>query len=569
MIALPEKPWAEGATFTNDETGVKYTFDGEKWLAGGGGEADEATLALINEVDRTSQMRDEVLDAKIDQESNLNTVAHLKLEDQILRCYAWSEGDNESLERKLTKVDEGLQAQIDDLPTTEYVDTGDRTLQGEIDQIALALEALLVQREHGKWSYVGLVIDNRPSRPGQWALESDISQSTNYLAINQVDMDGVSHGWGDISIGDYVEVVDLDNPDNYALFVIDDEPDGTGFTFFEVKLKDRGGEFSIGEACEIRFFQVNEQDLQLEDLDRRYLKKAGGDNMEGPLHVKGHSGDSRGTSRIKTLGVFSESNSALRLGTTTDRIYIEDENTKFNGGILVNNIGPKTEDGRGVTLNVEGTNDKHLITKKYVDTATDLDDRYLKLSGGAMAGSATLKVNVLEPVNTPMIQYNGDPDSTHAAGLINREMMRRYVAAELDKAPQSSPPISAKLMVGFQVWSEGRLSEGCFNLLDENKQAISKIKSARFLTFHIIQSWDYVEWFKHELRGKGQIHLTDKDGKYLMSKFVIGAEKREAGSGDDPVDALWFFELEEYGFDVDVTLSGNYFMEFDSCLEVK
>jgi hypothetical protein len=168
-----------------------------------------------------------------------------------------------------------------------------------------------------------------------------------------------------------------------------------------------------------------------------------------------------------------------------------------------------------------------------------------------------------------MIQYNGDPDSTHAAGLINREMMRRYVAAELDKAPQSSPPISAKLMVGFQVWSEGRLSEGCFNLLDENKQAISKIKSARFLTFHIIQSWDYVEWFKHELRGKGQIHLTDKDGKYLMSKFVIGAEKREAGSGDDPVDALWFFELEEYGFDVDVTLSGNYFMEFDSCLEVK
>jgi hypothetical protein len=116
--------------FTNEETGVKYTFDGEKWLAGGGAEADDATLALINEVDRTSQMRDEALDAKIDQESNLNTVAHIKFEDQILRCYAWSEGDNESLERKLTKVDEGLQAQIDDLPTTEYVDTGDRQLQG-------------------------------------------------------------------------------------------------------------------------------------------------------------------------------------------------------------------------------------------------------------------------------------------------------------------------------------------------------------------------------------------------------------------------------------------------------
>jgi hypothetical protein len=504
MIALPQQPWQDGDTFTNDETGVKYTFDGEKWLAGGGAEADDATLAFINEVDRTSQMRDEVLDAKIDQESNLNTAAHIKFEDQILRCYAWSEGDNESLERKLTKVDEGLQAQIDE--NKDASEAGDTQLQAEVDQLALAIETLLVQREHGKWSYVGLVIDNRPSRPGEWALESDISEGTNYLAINQTDMDGVSHGWGDVSTGDYVEVVDLDDPANYALFVIEDEPDGTGFTWFEVKLKDKGGAFAIGETCEIRFFQVNEQDLQLEDLDRRYLKKTGGDNMEGPLHVKGHGGDSRGTSRVKTLGVFSGSGSALRLGTTTDRVYIEDDNTKFNGGVMVNNIGPKTEDGRGVTLNVEGTSDKHLVTKKYVDNAVD--------------GSAA-----------------------------------------------SSLPMSAKLMVGFQVWSEGRLSEGCFNMLDENKQVTSKVKSARFLTFHIIQGWDHCEWMSYALRGKGQIHLMDKDGKYLMSKFVMGAEKREAGSGDDPVDALWFFELEEYGFDVDVTLSGNYFMEFDSCLK--
>jgi hypothetical protein len=184
-----------------------------------------------------------------------------------------------------------------------------------------------------------------------------------------------------------------------------------------------------------------------------------------------------------------------------------------------------------------------------------------------MEGSATLKVNNLEPVNTPMIQYNGDPDSTHAAGLINREMMRRYVAAELDKAPQSSSPMSAKLMVGFQLWTESRLAEGCFNLLDESKNPTSKIKNARFLTFHIIQGWDHVEWFKYALRGKGQIHLADLDGKYQMSKFVMGAEKHDAETGADPTGALWFFELEEYGHDPDLTLSGEYFIEFDSCLE--
>jgi hypothetical protein len=646
-MSLPEKPWTDGDTFVNEETGVEYTFDGEKWLASGSEEADLsgfATKAFADEVDRTSQMRDEVLDSKIDQESTLNTAAHLKLEDQILRYYAWSVGDNEELEKKLEAADAELQKQITEnkgasesgdrqlqeqidelhrspvalgtlrwndfswdsgnidalggtarfhpdrtkmalnhdtldsgrvdweaafgdypaeigigvegetyraiinftgtagtnrrgknfeivesnLPaevtrdaevtfydsyqegivTKEYVDDGDRQLQAEIDQVALALETLLVQREHGKWSYVGFVVDNRPSKPGEWALESDISEGTNYLAINQVDMDGVSHGWGDVSVGDYVEVVDLENPSNYALWVIQDEPDGTGFTWFEVKLKDRGGEFSVGETCEIRFFQVNQQDLQLEDLDRRYLKKTGGDDMEGPLNVKARGSDSRATSRIKTLGVFSESGSALRLGTTTDRVYIEDDNTKFNGGILVNNIGPKTDDGRGVTLNVEGSSDKHLVTKKYVDNAVD---------GSAASGS----------------------------------------------------PISAKLMVGFQLWSETRLAEGCFNLLDESKNPTSKIKSARFLTFHIIQGWDHVEWFQHALRGKGQIHLTDLDGKYQMSKFVMGAEKHDASTGEYPAGALWFFDLEEFGHDPDVTLSGEYFIEFDSCLEAE
>ena len=40
-IQLPAQPWAEGDTFTNDATGVEYTFDGVKWLASGGDAALE------------------------------------------------------------------------------------------------------------------------------------------------------------------------------------------------------------------------------------------------------------------------------------------------------------------------------------------------------------------------------------------------------------------------------------------------------------------------------------------------------------------------------------------------
>jgi len=436
---------------------------------------DYATKEFAEEVDLTSQMRDEALDGKIDQESNLNTVAHLKLEDQILRCYAWSQGDNEKLERKLTKVDEELQAQIDDLPTTEYVDSGDRALQGEIDQIALALETLLVQREHGQWKYVGFTGDTIPRNAGEFSLASDdLSASDNIITLNTTDLEGKTHGFGDVDVGDYIEVVDLDAPSNYVLFVVAKKPEGTGIVNVEVTLKDKGNNFLIGETCEIRFFAINEQQLDLADLDKRYVKKSGstmtgaltldnaelkvkdeegtsffrvrpdsdsailkgsfeaeslksdaieqktsagvtysgsmdnannivtnewvtgkiggadyvsktgGDDMEGPLRVNAQDpSDGRGTSFIQALGIYSKSDgSALRLGTTRDRVYIGHNDTTFNGPVKLEEIQSKKE-GEGVPLSSEGTASDHLITKGYVDEAdANLQSQIDEVSGG-------------------------------------------------------------------------------------------------------------------------------------------------------------------------------------------
>ena len=59
--------------------------------------------------------------------------------------------------------------------------------------------------------------------------------------------------------------------------------------------------------------------------DPRYVNKKGGDSMEGPLTINNNpdGGGSRESRRVVTLGVFSNSeNSALRLGTTQDRIYV-------------------------------------------------------------------------------------------------------------------------------------------------------------------------------------------------------------------------------------------------------
>ena len=79
MIQLPPKPWKEGETFTNDTTGVEYTFDGVKWLASGGDELDLsgfATKVFVDSVDTTSIMRDDALKKEHDEESAKQSVVN-------------------------------------------------------------------------------------------------------------------------------------------------------------------------------------------------------------------------------------------------------------------------------------------------------------------------------------------------------------------------------------------------------------------------------------------------------------------------------------------------------------
>ena len=82
-----------------------------------------------------------------------------------------------------------------------------------------------------------------------------------------------------------------------------------------------------------------------------YVRKEGGDSMQGPLSISAQPNmDSRESRRINTLGVFSNSdNSALRLGTTRDRVYVGHNDVSINGPIKVDEIQEKT-DGNNVKV---------------------------------------------------------------------------------------------------------------------------------------------------------------------------------------------------------------------------
>ena len=244
----------------------------------------------------------------------------------------------------------------------------DRRLQTAITELSLGLETLLTQRTHGQWKYIGFSGDNVPRNAGEFALASDdLSASENILTLNLTDLNGITVGLGDVDVGDYIEIVDYDEPENYALFTCTKKPEGTGISDVELALKDKGENFLVGETCEIRFFAVNEENINL----------------------------------------------------------------------------------------------------------AELDDRYLKLSGGTMENSAELSVNYLKPINLKHIQYSCDPSATHPEALMNRAMVQNLIR---DEAPSGAPELPKFKLVASDPADWGN---GSFVVLDSNGADTRSLDSTR------------------------------------------------------------------------------------------
>ena len=107
--------------------------------------------------------------------------------------------------------------------------------------------------------------------------------------------------------------------------------------------------------------------------DELYVNREGGDSMEGPLVIKAQDpANGRDTNKVQTLGVFTNSEgSALRLGTTRDRVYVGHSDTSINGPVKIQEVQEKSA-GQGIAvsneLSLEGNQIKNLAN------ATDDND---------------------------------------------------------------------------------------------------------------------------------------------------------------------------------------------------
>ena len=100
------------------------------------------------------------------------------------------------------------------------------------------------------------------------------------------------------------------------------------------------------------------------------VKKTGGDEMEGPLVMRAQDNSAgRATNKVQTLGVFSNSDgSALRLGTTRDRVYVGHNDLSINGPVKLQEVQEKNVD-EGIKVSNELSLDNNQI--KDVGLATD------------------------------------------------------------------------------------------------------------------------------------------------------------------------------------------------------
>ena len=124
-------------------------------------------------------------------------------------------------------------------------------------------------------------------------------------------------------------------------------------TSVPIQVLEELNEFAAQAELDIDQLQYKQQLLQvaLDDIyltqqqqQGDYVSKVGGDEMQGPFKVLSNPDipSSRDARRIETYGVFSGSDTtALRLGTSRDRIYVGHDDTSFNGLVKIDRIAEK------------------------------------------------------------------------------------------------------------------------------------------------------------------------------------------------------------------------------------
>jgi len=186
----------------------------------------------------------------------------------------WSVGDSFETERGLTYTFDGVRWLSDGhLASADGHGHDDLASKIDLEELQVEVDALATTREAGRWK----VVSTQAVRPGEVNfLTTSMSLADNAMTVSDTDLDGKVHGWANLAVGDFVEVVQetvgVRNVGSYGLFKITADNGGTGMRMLELTLDQGQGSLTSDSNVFIKVFHAN-NDLDLAELDDRYAIK--------------------------------------------------------------------------------------------------------------------------------------------------------------------------------------------------------------------------------------------------------------------------------------------------------
>jgi hypothetical protein len=168
-------------------------------------------------------------------------------------------------------------------PLVEQVEHND----DRINALETELEAVAETKSAGEWKLVSTI-----AQAGDMSLsDNSLITANNVLTLHQTDLNGVSHGFSGVEVGDLVELLEehelmTRNTGDYGLYKVT----GVNGQAFTLELQQGRGIAELNKRFYVKFFYLSE-DVNIAELDARYAQKSHSHNYASTNHTHNYAPD--------------------------------------------------------------------------------------------------------------------------------------------------------------------------------------------------------------------------------------------------------------------------------------
>ena len=310
--------------------------------------------------------------------------------------------------------------------TKKYVDDADAHLQVKIDELEQEIDVIAPRLDAAQYTYT----DSPAVKPGEMHIVSGTFTGANdIIFFNDEALDGNVHTWAAVDVGDYIEITDTNEKesrtaDNYAMYLVNKAPEGTGMKQIEVSIAKGQGVPVVGDVVDAKAFQLG--DNEIHDLDGRYLLNGGETTLKSTTTILAGSAG-------KWMNFQAADDSGT--GFFVFRDHTGDNILQVRGSGEV-----RLKEGRMATHIDE------LTTKRYVDSKVGGNDPLIKYPMTVAWKSGVEETHTMKSENQ-MSKWSNSSFGGHSAEVFKNLF-------------QWFPPEEYEFIPGNIIWFEKKVSGG-------------------------------------------------------------------------------------------------------------